>query len=65
MSQTKTYLCEGCDASFVGTAEEAFDAGWDTPERFLYGTMCPDCPINNSIWWSTMVVAGHLRENNK
>ena len=46
------YQCEGCDATFEGTAEEAFDLGWDTPERFFSHTTCPNCPITSTLWWS-------------
>lgn len=46
-----TYKCEGCDATFYGTAEEAFDLGWDTPERFISHTTCPNCPITVTRWW--------------
>ena len=46
------YKCEGCDAEFYGTAQEAFDLGWDTPERFISHTTCPKCPITSTLWWS-------------
>lgn len=53
------YQCEGCSTLFEGTADEAFVAGWDTPERSLhgedgapgYGTICPNCDITMSKWW--------------
>jgi len=50
------YLCEGCDATFEGTAEEAFKSNWDTPERFGY-TTCTKCPITKSVWWARISAA--------
>lgn len=51
----KTYECEGCGDIFNGTAEEAFEAGWDTPERFISHCTCPNCPITVTTWWKAMV----------
>lgn len=46
-----TYYCEGCDKIFIGSAEEAFTANWDTPERFGY-TTCDTCDITKTVWWA-------------
>lgn len=54
-----TYICEGCSSIFEGSSDEAFVAGWDTPDRMLqgeedspgYGTICPNCDITMSDWW--------------
>lgn len=51
-----TYTCEGCKTTFTGTPEEAFDLGWDTPERFMSHTTCPRCPINKTLWWRVAVL---------
>lgn len=49
------YGCEGCDKTFEGTAEEAFQAGWDTPERFMSHCTCDTCPITVTLWWRLMI----------
>lgn len=51
-----TYTCEGCGKQFTGTPEEAFDLGWDTPERFMSHCTCPKCPINSTVWWRIVVL---------
>lgn len=51
-----TYVCEGCQTSFTGTAEEAFQLGWDTPERFMSHCTCPTCPIDRTAWWKIVVM---------
>lgn len=53
---TRTYICEGCGKTLTGTAEQAFQAGWDTPERFMSHTTCETCPINKTIWWKAVVL---------
>lgn len=50
------YSCEGCDKTFEGTPEEAFQAGWDTPERFMSWCTCDTCPINVTLWWRIEVL---------
>lgn len=52
------YECEGCDKTFEGTPEEAFEAGWDTPERFMSHCTCDTCPIDKTLWWRVAVL-GH------
>lgn len=59
---SRTYTCEGCSATFTGTAEEAFNLGWDTPERFLSHCTCPHCPITCTAWWKTVVEKKPLTE---
>lgn len=54
-TRVNTYECEGCGAVFNGTAEEAFDEGWDTPERFLSHCTCPTCPMTCTIWWKVVI----------
>lgn len=49
------YTCEGCEATFEGTPEEAFELGWDTPERFMSHCTCPNCLITTTLWWDLMV----------
>lgn len=43
--------CEGCDATFQGTAQEAFDLGWDCQPWFFSHTTCPSCPITKTLWY--------------
>jgi hypothetical protein len=43
--------CEGCTSKFKGTAQEAFDLGWDCPPWFWSHITCPDCPISSTLWW--------------
>lgn len=50
-----TYTCEGCGATFTGTPQEAFELGWDTPERFMSHCTCPNCTIDKTLWWRIMV----------
>jgi hypothetical protein len=50
------YTCEGCGAVFMGDEEAAFQAGWDTPERFRTGTTCDSCPITVTAWWKVTVL---------
>jgi hypothetical protein len=50
-----TYKCEGCEKTFEGTAKEAFEAGWDTPERFMSHCTCDTCPISVTLWWQLMI----------
>lgn len=50
-----TYVCEVCGAEFTGTAENAFEAGWDTPERFMSHCKCANCSINKTTWWRLVV----------
>ena len=50
-----TYTCEGCSKTFTGTPEEAFDVGWDTPERFMSHCTCESCGINQTLWWRMVV----------
>lgn len=52
------YECEGCDKTFEGTPEEAFEAGWDTPERFMSHCTCDTCGIDKTLWWKIQVL-GH------
>lgn len=49
------YECEGCDAVFEGTYADAFEKGWDTPERFGQHITCPDCPITVTAWYRAAV----------
>jgi hypothetical protein len=51
-----TYECEACGAIFNGTAEEAFEEGWDTPERFMSHCTCPNCTIDKTVWWKVVVL---------
>jgi hypothetical protein len=53
---SEVYECEGCDAVFIGSPEEAFDLGWDTPERFMSHCTCPNCPITSTAWWRIVVL---------
>lgn len=55
MSTPRTYTCEGCADTFTGTPEEAFDLGWDTPERFMSHCTCPKCPIDTTLWWKVVI----------
>lgn len=50
-----TYTCEVCQTTFDGTAQQAFEAGWDTPEQFMSHCTCPNCPINKTVWWKLAV----------
>lgn len=54
-SEPVTYTCEGCGAQITTTHEEAFQEGWDTPERFMSHTTCPKCPITCTLWWDMMI----------
>ena len=49
------YTCEVCDTKFEGSAKEAFELGWDTPEMFMSHCTCPKCPIDKTVWWRLMV----------
>lgn len=51
----RTYVCEGCHTAFEGTEKQAFELGWDTPERFVSHCTCPKCPINLTVWWKLVV----------
>ena len=51
----RTYQCEGCEATFTGTAEEAFEEGWDTPERFMSHCTCPNCTIDKTLYWQILI----------
>ena len=51
-----TYTCEGCVTTFDGTPEEAFNIGWDTPERFMSHCTCPNCLITTTVWWKLVVM---------
>lgn len=57
-----TYTCEGCSATFEGTPEEAFELGWDTPERFMAHCTCPNCTIDKTAWWKSVVLKEPLTE---
>ena len=57
-----TYTCEGCSATFEGSPEEAFEEGWDTPERFVSHCTCPNCPIDKTVWWKSVVRGEPLTE---
>lgn len=50
-----TYKCEGCEETYTGSAEDAFNLGWDTPERFMSHCTCPNCPITCTVWWKVVV----------
>lgn len=50
------YVCEGCSATFEGSPEEAFEKGWDTPERFMSHCTCPNCTIDKTVWWKIVVL---------
>jgi len=43
--------CEGCKNTFKGTAQEAFDLGWDCPPWFWSHITCPNCPISSTVWY--------------
>lgn len=43
--------CEGCGATFIGIAKDAFDAGWDCMPWFVSHTTCPNCPITKTLWY--------------
>ena len=49
------HVCEACQAKFDGTPDEAFTAGWDTPERFVSHCTCPNCTIDKTVWWKVVV----------
>lgn len=49
--QRGKWQCEGCDATFEGTAEEAFNKGWDIPPYFSVHIICENCPITSTNWW--------------
>jgi hypothetical protein len=51
-----TYICESCKDEFTGTAEQAFDKGWDTPERFLSHCTCRRCTIDKTAWWRVVAM---------
>jgi predicted metal-binding protein len=51
-----SYECEGCGAIFNGTAEQAFEEGWDTPERFVSHCTCGNCTIDKTVWWKVVVL---------
>ena len=57
-----TYTCEGCGATFEGTAEEAFDEGWDTPERFMSHCTCSKCTIDKTVWWKLVILKQPITE---
>jgi len=57
-----TYTCEACKTTFTGTPEEAFDEGWDTPERFLSHCTCPNCTIDKTVWWKIVVLNQAITE---
>lgn len=53
--QTRLHVdlqCEGCGAEFSGTAQDAFDLGWDCPPWFFSHTTCPHCPITSTLWYA-------------
>lgn len=52
----RVYTCEGCGKTFTGTAEDAFQQGWDTPERFMSHCTCPDCTIDKTAWWKAVIL---------
>jgi hypothetical protein len=54
-NQGARYTCEGCGATTNLDPEAAFQAGWDTPERFMSHCTCPRCPINVTLWWRLVV----------
>lgn len=58
----RTYQCEGCEATFTGTAEAAFMEGWDTPERFMSHCTCPNCTIDKTAWWKAVVLKQDLTD---
>jgi hypothetical protein len=49
------YTCEGCGIKTEATPEEAFEQGWDTPERFMAHCTCPKCPITTTLWWRLVI----------
>lgn len=51
---TVTLKCEGCDATFEGTAQEAHDQDWDGPPWFWSHVTCPDCPITKTLWYNLL-----------
>lgn len=58
-----TYKCEGCDATYTGTAEDAFTIGWDTPERFMSHCTCPNCSIEKTVWWKLVILKQQITES--
>lgn len=60
MSAEEVYECEGCGTVFIGSAEVAFELGWDTPERFMSHCTCPNCPITSTAWWKIVVLKEEL-----
>jgi len=57
-----TYKCEGCEATYTGSAEDAFNLGWDTPERFMSHCTCPNCTIDKTVWWKLVVNKEQITE---
>lgn len=57
-----TYKCEGCEETYTGSAEDAFNLGWDTPERFMSHCTCPNCPIDKTVWWKVVVNKEQITE---
>ena len=57
-----TYKCEGCEATYTGSAEDAFNLGWDTPERFMSHCTCPNCSIDKTVWWKLVVNKEQITE---
>ena len=50
------HYCECCDAKFYGTAQEAFDEGWDYPPKIGHFGMlsprtCGKCDMTDTLFW--------------
>lgn len=59
MSQKYRYICEVCGKEKVLTPNEAYLDGWDYPPKTgMFGILsprtCPDCPIDQTLWWRFM-----------
>lgn len=54
--RVNTYICESCKDAFTGTAEQAFNENWDTPERFVSHCICGTCTIDKTVWWRVIAM---------
>lgn len=59
MAQKYRCICEVCGKEEILTLEEAYLKGWDYPPKMgTFGILsprtCPDCPIEQTVWWKLM-----------
>lgn len=60
MTDLLRHVCEVCGRDEILPVDDAYRVGWDYPPKMgAFGIVspriCPDCPIDKTVWWALMI----------